>query len=215
MVLCGCTEEHGSLRTILGRVGNTLSITPTRREVVFSLLREDEGGKCPVLSKEVELTVDGKSPEYFDRGGNLGGAFSRKCQRVTGAVIELASLERGEERVLLLTEGTQQVTVVLRLASLESDVLTPAPFPGPGKPWRFEWRGGTPVEALLQPGAVEAGRRSLSGGFEVEVPADFKAPLTEAHLFFTPWVLERCEGATCKSTSIELKKVPPSPPPAE
>jgi hypothetical protein len=204
--LTGCNEEHVSLKKLLERPDVRLRVSPSDDEFLFAVERDHDDAICPVVSKDVRLEVDGKAPEYFFRGGNAGSLFERKCDLITAAVKDLPPLPRGGLRTFTLREGSHTVTVVMKQLTLATDAMTAAPFPGPGQAWVFTWPGTAPAQVDLDQGFTELRRSVTDGGFQVTVPGEYRGAGSSINVLYEPFVLERCENASCHSTSMDLKQ---------
>jgi len=200
LALLGCTEEKASLRELLDRPDAELSLTFGVRLAIATVVTKPTG-KCPLVSG-LEGLVDGVPATIVVRGGNTGSWLEPRCEAPSVTVERMQPMQRGDEHRFSLKDRAGTVSAAFRRASVESDVVEPAEYPGPGKPWRFSWPGMPPSSAVFAPPLEEARVTGEDGGFTVEVPARL-GDSWSLDLFLPVDVVTDCSVPRCRVTSVD------------
>ena len=198
--LLGCTEEKTTLKELLDRPDSELSLTFGARLAVATVVTNWKG-KCPVLPG-LEGLVDGAPATLVGRGGNTGSWLEPRCEAPSVTAERMQPMQRGDEHRFSLKDRAGTVSAAFRRASVESDVVEPAGYPGPGKTWRFSWSGEPPTSAVFAPPMEEARVAREDGGFTVEVPARL-GDTWSLDLFIPVDVLTDCSVPRCRVTSVD------------
>lgn len=200
LALLGCTEEKTTLKELLDRPEAELSLTFGVRLAIATVVTK-ETGKCPLLPG-LEGQVDGAPATIVVRGGNTGSWLEPRCEAPSVTAERMQPMQRGDEHRFSLKDRAGTVSAAFRRASVESDVVEPAAYPGPGKPWRFSWPGEPPKSAVFAPPMEEARVTSVEGGFTVEVPASL-GETWSLDLFIPVDVITDCSVPRCRVTSLD------------